>query len=73
MSKAQVTVVLDKMTGGTIYELTVNVNGKDFCIREHVYQHSMMSRGVPPTEYMLNDMRRKLGQTVIESLVCIEV
>ena len=70
MSKAQVTVVLDKITGGTIYELTVNVNGKDFYTREHISQHA---GATPPTEYMLNDMRRRLAQTVIESLVCIEV
>ena len=71
MSKSQVTVVFDKIAGCTIYELAVNVNGKDFCIREHVYQYSMMSRGVPHTD-LLSDMQRKLGQTVIESLVRIE-
>ena len=72
MSKSQVTVVFDKIAGCTIYELAVNVNGKDFCIREHVYQYTMMSLGVPRTDYLLSDMQRKLAQAVIESLVRIE-
>ena len=72
MSKAQVTVVFDKSTGCTIYELTVNVNGKDFYVREHISQHARWPAVTPPTEYLLNAMRSKLAQNVIESLVRIE-